>query len=122
MAWGGNRGGFKGKKGNGATAGAFRTKTRGLYTAKFNGKWFKAALAVFKEASQQDEPGVVVFVRKNENSNGDNEPIFKIGLAVDKPYNKKRRIREDADDDPEMDTRGDSDPEDAGEREDVDFE
>jgi hypothetical protein len=96
MAWG------KNKKSNGATAGAFRTSKPGLYIASFRGKWFKAALSVFKQAAQEDEPSVVVFIRKKE-QRGSSDPVFTLGLAVDKPLRAKGRIKNDPDDDPEMD-------------------
>lgn len=102
MAWGK-------KKGNGATAGVFRTKTPGLYVATFSGKWFKAALSIFKEAARQDYPGVVVFLRKSDRG-GPKDPVFTLGLAVNKPYDR-RQIHDDPDDDPEMDEEDNEQPE-----------
>jgi hypothetical protein len=116
MAWG------KNKKSNGATAGAFRTKKPGLYVASFRDKWFRAALSVFKQAAQEDEPAVVVFIRKKERS-GSSDPVFTIGLAVDKPFRAKGRIKNDPDDDPEMDDLHEDDAEEKeeAEEEEVDF-
>jgi hypothetical protein len=57
---------------------------------------------VFKQAAQEDEPSVVVFIRKKE-QRGPSDPVFSLGLAVDKPLRSKGRIKDDPDDDPEMD-------------------
>ncbi|MDE1839851.1 MAG: hypothetical protein KGH87_08030 [Thaumarchaeota archaeon] len=117
MTWGNNRGGGRSgnKKSNGATAGAFKTKKQGLYIAKFNGKYFDAAMRVFEQAAKMDEPGVVVFVNKNDRKK-DSDPILRLGLDVDKPMERSRRsIRNDHDDEPNM---GD----DNGEQDDTNFD
>jgi hypothetical protein len=79
---------FNGPKKDGLSSGAFKSKSGEVYVAKFNGEWFAKLIKIVKEAAQQEQPGLVLFIRKNDKRKSEKDPQLKVSVAVDKPFKK----------------------------------